>query len=286
LADRFWSGTKEEFFALTKAAAAAIREADPKAVIVGGAFNTLVTKEWVQGIFESGAMEQVNFIAFHPYSLNAKGVEGTYNSFRDSVAPYGFAGKIWVTEVGYPTFRDSDLVGGFLPPGRYGTEVNLEDMPETVTKTVTLLAAAGAKKIFWYQLFDPEDQNPKDSEDWFGLVERNFTKKKGAQAYALCAKHLPGKTLRHGGIPGGEFPDSVESYYFEGAGGSRCLVLWNENTTASCTVNFPAAGKSDLKVHNVENGASSAFTGSATLYPRNTRQQTLLFLTWKESSGG
>ncbi|MDR2133902.1 MAG: hypothetical protein LBP27_02250 [Treponema sp.] len=281
---RFWTGTKEEFFALSRAAAEAIREVDPQAVIVGGAFNTLVNKEWIQGMFVSGAMERVDFIAFHPYFLGARGVEAVYKSFRDSVAPYGFAGKIWVTEVGYPTVRDADMENGSYPKGRYGTEVNIEDMPETVTKTITLLAAAGAKKIFWYHLFDPATQDINNSEDWFGLVEDDFTQKKGAAAYALCARYLPGKTWRRQGLPGAEFPDSVVSWYFEGGDGGRCLILWNESN-GDVTADLSISGTERL-LHNVADGGSVSFeSGSFTLHPRDTRQQTLLFVTWKESGG-
>ncbi|MDR1587213.1 MAG: hypothetical protein LBS57_07150 [Treponema sp.] len=288
LDDRFWSGTREEFYALTIAAAGAIREVAPNAVIVGGAFNTLVTDDWIEGIFTSGAMEKIDFIAYHPYAPNARGTGAVYKGFRDNVARYGFADKIWVTEAGYPTVRDEDLVNGRLPGGRYGTEVNIEDMPETVTKTISLLAAAGAKKIFWYHIFDPpaSEQEAGDSEDWFGLVEDDYTKKKGALAYALCAKYLPGKTWRHEGFPGAELPDSVTSCYFEGNDGSRCLVLWNESSVSSRTVNLVISG-TDRLLHNVADGTNTAFSdGDYTLHPNNTRQQTLLFVTWKADSGG
>jgi hypothetical protein len=235
-------------------------------------------------MFESGAMDKVDYIAFHPYAPNAKGVEATYKDFRDFVAPYGFADRIWVTEVGYPTVRDADKVDGRYPEGRYGTEVNIEDMPETVTKTITLLAAAGAKKIFWYHLFDPAAQDAGDSEDWFGLVEHNFTKKKGAGAYALCARYLPGKTWRRRGLPGAEFPDSVVSWYFEGDGG-RCLVLWNESSVSSRSVRLNIPGTERL-LHNVADGSAVPFSdGTFTLYPEDSRRQTLFFVTWKESGG-
>jgi hypothetical protein len=57
LADRFWSGTKEEFFALTKKTAEAIRELDKQegttTTLVGGVFSVLALNddEWVKGIF-------------------------------------------------------------------------------------------------------------------------------------------------------------------------------------------------------------------------------------------
>jgi hypothetical protein len=131
LPDRFWAGTKEEFFELTKQAAAAIREVDPDAFIIGGAFNTLADDEWIRGIFESGAMGQIDAVAYHPYMVDAGTSAKVYEQFKKTAADYGFDDKIWVTEVGYPT------------RGNYGTEVSDEKMPETLIKTISLLAAGG-----------------------------------------------------------------------------------------------------------------------------------------------
>ena len=135
LQPRFWTGTQEEFFTLTKEAAAAFREVDTDAALIGGALNTLATTEWVEGLFTSGAMRQVDAVAYHPYTPDAAGSFEIYNAFKSIVSKYGFGNRIWITEVGYPML------------GSYGTEVAEEKMPLEVTKTITLLASGGAQRI-------------------------------------------------------------------------------------------------------------------------------------------
>jgi hypothetical protein len=271
---RFWTGTRDEFYALTKAAAAAIRRANPQAVIIAGALNTLADEAWVRGFFTSGAMEGVDAFAYHPYTPNPSGTAATYQKVRDILGDYGFANKVWITEVGYPT------------QGSYGTEVAESRMPNTVVKTITLLAAEGAQRVFWYHLYDPENPDPADSEDWFGLFapksNGSWEKKGGADAYALCARHLSGKTLRSQGLGGLAVPDKVQSYYFEGDDGRRCLILWNDSAVSPRTLNLTIPGKNPL-LHDPANGSQRAINAadSYTLYPRDSMEENLLFITWE-----
>jgi len=204
---RFWTGTPEEFFALTKAAAAAAREADPDAVILGGGFNTEANNDiWTKGLFESGAMEQIDFLSYHPYMPDAGTSGGIYKRFRDYVAQYGYANKIWITEVGYPLDMEP-WPGG----GGYGTKVKAEDMPDETAKTIAILAAEGARVIIWYELWDRGDSgNPANSEDWFGLADRDSRAKKGGgEAYQVCANNIPGKTLRRSLLDRSALPDYI-----------------------------------------------------------------------------
>ncbi|MDR0732413.1 MAG: hypothetical protein LBF63_12150 [Treponema sp.] len=279
LQPRFWphEGTKEDFFALTGAAAAAIREVDPDAFIIGGAFNTLASDDWVRGIFESGAMSRIDAIAYHPYMPSPGPTSTIFRNFKKTVSDYGFGDRIWITEVGYPTYTSASM-----PAGRYGTDVPLDRMPETVLQTLTLLAVEGADRIFWYHLFDPpaEKQESGDSEDWFGLVQDDFTLKPGAAAYRLFAHNIPGstcKTPRRVGLP-----DSVKTYHFEGSGGKHALVVWNEVTIRERTVRVYLPG-SNQKVYNIETGtpASIGENSTYTLKARDGTHHYIQFFTWE-----
>jgi len=276
LDDRFWSGTPQEFFTLTKAAAEAVREVAPNAIILGGAFNTLADNDvWTKGIFESGAMEKIDYIAYHPYMPDAVTSARVYAKFRDYAAKYGFADRIWVTEVGYPLNKG---------PGGYGTKVKEEDMPETTVETITLLAAEGARVILWYEMFDHGAAgNPNDSEDWFGLVDRDtITKKGGGEAYQIAANNIPGKTLRHSRLER-SVPENIAAYYFEGAGGKNTLVIWNNRAGSSplkVQVTLPGINQ---KVWDVATGDSLpiAKTSTWTLKLRdNEGNKALQFFTW------
>ncbi|MDR1970923.1 MAG: hypothetical protein LBQ46_03285 [Treponema sp.] len=275
---RFWQGTMEEFFALTKAAAAAIREVQPDAFIIGGAFNSLVSDAWVRGIFESGAMAQINAIAYHPYMPRPGPMVNLYSSFKEKVSPYGFRNKIWVTEMGYPVH------------GNMGTEVEADRMPETVMLTITLLTVNGAERIFWYELFDHGDSADQgDAENWFGmvngggLINGEFQKRPWAHAYKLCALNIPGanaKTpLRQG------LPDSLRAYHFEGPGGNHALIIWNEVTVKARDVKVYLPGKNQRR-YNLDTGEPEPIGQSSTytLKSKDGTNHSIQFFTWENTN--
>jgi hypothetical protein len=191
------------------------------------------------------------------------------------VAPYGFADKIWVNEVGFPTR------GSFLQ------RVAEARMPETTARTITLLAAGGARNFFWYQMFEG---------DPFGLVDervRPWRKKGGYWAYTLCANNLPGKVFA------GEYqnlkvsrgnPRKTRSFYFEGDDGGRVLIVWNESAIFSKTVRLELPG-TNHKRWNVVTGVSEDLGLDGKMYTTvlygsggkdPLAKPGLLFLTWDE----
>jgi hypothetical protein len=215
---RFWDGSHEDFFLLTSKALNAAREADPDVTLLGGAVNRGIfglPKKFIKGLFESGAMEKADAFAFHPYEINPERTLSLYNQFKKIATAYGFGEKIWVTEVGYPT-------GGWYP-----TKVSEKKFPEYIVKTFVNLAAAGAQKILWYQLFDPPVRDNVNSEDFFGLVrsKADYTSK-GAEAFRLCAQYLSGAGCYIPEIEEG-LPKTLRAFYFERSE-SGALVLWNE----------------------------------------------------------
>ena len=269
----FWNGTKEEFFELARQTAGAIREVDPEVIILGGAFNRGVLglpEDFIRGLFESGAMEQADGVAFHPYELNPPRTARLYDQFRDIVDDYGFGDKIWLTETGYPT-------GGWYP-----TAVSEKKFPAYVVKTVTLLAARGAQKLLWYQLFDPHKRKQGNSEDFFGLVRsRREYRSKGAEAFRLCAVFLPGTTY-YAQYPLREnIPDSLRAFYFEGNGGG-VLILWNEGLAAP-RVRLDLPGTGHLR-HDPVSGDAAALPADAVVKAGSTP----VFITWQGgfASGG
>jgi len=284
---RFWTGTREEFYELTKATAEAIRELDAEqgttTTLIGGVFSPMASSAWITGLFDSGAMANVDGVAFHPYGPGALSCAGVFNSFKQRVTPYGFADKIWVNEMGYPSYTEK----GDIPAGRYGTDQWEGDMPRVAAQTFTLLAAAGARNLTWYHLFDSADRDNSDSEDWFGLVwqksDAEWLKKGGYGAYALCAKHIPGKTYKKLQFPG--LPaDTLFYYYFEGSDGSRTLIVWNDAPLETVKVKISFNG-SNHKLWDIETGepADTGKTSVYTLYPTSgSTPQNALFFTWNE----
>jgi hypothetical protein len=260
----FWQGSRDEFFVLARQAADVLRETDPEVTLLGGGFNRGIfslPKAYIRGLFESGAMEKADAVAFHPYELNPARTARLYGAFRAIVAEYGFGDKIWLTEVGYPT-------GGWYP-----TATSEKKFPAYIVKTFVNLITAGAQKVIWYQIFDPSTRVKKDSEDFFGLVRsRDDHTSKGAEAFRLCAVHLAGTVYRPD-LPSREkLPRSLRVFYFEQPTGGGTLVLWKKGASARVTLQTPAGSA----IHDPVSGNSAAISAETTI----TVGSMPVFVTW------
>ena len=279
LCPRFWTAAPEEFFRLTKAAASAIRQADPDAVIIGGAFMTMVKPEWYPAILtwrdtdNKGAMEQVDFIAYHPYMPNPSASANMYTGFNNTAAAGGFHNKVWVTEVCYPT----------TPEGGYGTEIAEEKMPEAVMKTLTLLTAGKAAHVFWYQLRDPNNEAktaPYDAEDWFGLLKHDDSPKGGAYSYKFFANNIPGKTWRtQYPMRSTKLPKYFKAYYFEDDG-KHALILWSEVAPLRIKVTLPGR---ERQLWDLADGTASPIEETTAYTLRDGLNQNVKCFTWENS---
>jgi hypothetical protein len=276
----FWNGTDEEFFELARQTADAVREAAPDVTLLGGAFNRGVLglpEKFIRGLFEAGAMEKIDAVAFHPYELNPARTAKLYEQFQGIVDDYGFGEKIWITEAGYPT-------GGWYP-----TKVAEKKYPAYIIKTFTLLAAQGAQRLLWYQLFDPVNRGSGDSEDFFGLVRsRREYRSKGAEAFRLCATYLSGMVLDSQKIRRDGIKNSVQCFYFAGAEDGKetrrasggALVLWNEGP-GSVKIRVRLPGSGHLR-HDPVSGAAVPIPAEIVLKAGNMPE----FITWQEGGNG
>lgn len=262
----FWTGTDKEFYTLTRLTADAVREVDSEVILMGGAFNRGIfglPKKYIRGLFESGSMNNVDAVAFHPYEMNPNRCARLFDKFKEIVDVYGFGDKIWITEVGYPT-------GGWYP-----TKIPEKKMSSYVIKTCTLLAIRENRALLWFQLFDPEIRQPSDSEDFFGLVrsKNNYTSK-GAEAFRLCSLYISGTHYSAQEPRRENLPKSLAAYYFYGDD-TNTLILWN-NSPGSKKVRVTLPG-TDHAMHNPDTGAVTAIQAEAGLKVGSMP----VFITWK-----
>jgi hypothetical protein len=265
---RFWTGTVDEYVELLRKAAYVIKETDSDVIILGGAFNRNVMglpKKLISRLFESGAIENVNSIAFHPYELNINRAIRLYEQFEKIVNQYGYKDKIWVTEIGYPT-------GGWYP-----TKVSEENFPLSVIKTFTLLAAGGAKRVFWYQMFDAPNPSKSNSEDFFGLVrsENDYTSK-GSEAFRLCALYISDSICY--AHTQSNLPASLRVFWFKRENGGT-LVLWKDGLALS-QVSLKLPGTAHLQ-HDIVSGNSVQMQNEIVMNVNRTP----VFITWQNASG-
>ncbi|MDR0718589.1 MAG: hypothetical protein LBF78_03060 [Treponema sp.] len=249
----FWKGSDREFFELEKLTALKIRGTDPRANILGGAFWR-VPKGFIRAMFKAGAFEDVDGLAFHPYALNPGGAVKLYDKFISVLSEFNYAGPLWITEAGYPT-------GGWYP-----ASVNEDEQPAYVVKTITGIAARGARALLWYQLFDSynkgESPEPGNSEAYFGLLYPDYGRKKGFYAYSLCANYLAGREYRPDLIEKNNIPKTLIVFYFAGKEGNNTLVLWNDKKS-KVKVQI-SLGNSGL-LHDVSTGENAAIPGKTEL---------------------
>jgi len=260
---RFWNGTVDEFAELTRQAAGVIKETDSDVIVLGGAFNRNVTglpKKMINRLFESGAMENVDAMAFHPYEISANRSIRLYEQFEKIINQYGY-NKIWVTEMGYPT-------GGWYP-----TKVSEEDFPSRIVKTFTFLAAGGARRVFWYQMFDPSNPSKSNSEDFFGLVrsENDYTSK-GAEAFRLCSLYISDSICY--AYTQDNLPASLQVFWFKRENGGA-LVLW-KNGFGSAQVSLKLPGTDHLR-HDIVKGNASYINSDLTIKAGSEP----VFITWR-----
>ncbi|WP_112874145.1 cellulase family glycosylhydrolase [Paracoccus endophyticus] len=165
------------YAALLKAAAPAIRAADPDAtIILGGlaavtdtdsAGEAIAAVEFLEAVYAQGAGGSFDAVGFHPYTgedlpdLAARGNSWRLMAgpIRDIMVAQGDAAKpIWITEYGAPT---NEADGG----------VSEARQAELLTAGVAVARATPwLGPLFWYSYRDLGD-DPTYPEDWFGLMD-------------------------------------------------------------------------------------------------------------------
>jgi hypothetical protein len=193
------------------------------------------------------------------------------------IAPYNFSGEIWITEIGFPT-------RGIYPGG-----INEKNYPEYIVKTLSGFAARNLRVNFWYEVFDKynRDEAPSriDASLYFGLAYPDFTRKRGAAAFALCGRYIPGREYRPELPERGGLPPSLTALYFRGKsrdaagnGGASTLILWNDRGLAPVRLSLPGT---ERQLHDIAGGGERSVPETAEFLLGKTP----LFFTWHEEPG-
>nr|MDO8110702.1 hypothetical protein [Candidatus Sigynarchaeota archaeon] len=247
----FWTGTDAEYFALQKRTAANISARWPDVQLVSAGISGY-DPVYLDAMFAAGAMENVDILAFHPYSgSNYDNLDAKINDVKGVCQKWNFTGPIWITEVGWPTeFRPTEE--GFEAV----YQARLELQATIVPKIYCLALANGIEHVTYYCLGD--SSNFTYSEENFGLVfwgsnpykpvpYENDTLKPSGFTYKVLAHHLNWSTYYPRGVQTAAFLPSaprLKSFYFLEANGNIVLVCWNANGDITTPVRFtmPATG--------------------------------------------
>jgi len=205
----------EDYARLAKAAAKAIRAADPQALIVAPASSGFPW-EFLERFFQSGILADLDAVSVHPYRNYRLGPEtaaADYAKLRALIRKYAPAGKerlpILSGEWGYATHRP-----GGLSRARQAAFFARQQLANL---------ASGVPISIWYDWRD-DGPDPKEREHNFGVVDLRLQPKPAYLAAQTLARELGGfRFLRR--IAAG--PKDAWVLLFENGKGARKLAAWS-----------------------------------------------------------
>ena len=207
----FWrpKPNPHQYLAWARAVSRAIREANPKACILGPAMSRIDLK-FLQTLFENGYLNLVDGVSVHPYRSPSLGPETAipeYEMLRALIEEYKPAGKelpIVSGEWGYSTVSTPPVLQGKYLARQWLTNLSL-----------------GIPISIWYDWHD-DGQDPKNSEHHFGTVTWDYKPKPSFKAMKTLISQLKG--FRAGPRVGfGDLHDFVVPFF---NGKTVKLALW------------------------------------------------------------
>lgn len=244
----FWTGSDELFFDLTKITVKTLKRIAPNTPISVGTLlyhPIFLGKSWLKKFLASGAAENVDALSIHFYGTSPVLAAKRLVEARRILDAYGFEGEIWVTEFGLTT-------GGIYPH-----QVRPKLQGAQAAKWISMLYAAGADRLIWYQLFDrhkPGMGGSNDSESLFGVAYRDFELKKGGQVMQYL---LPNLIQSHWAPELAPMDEKVKIPYviypFQGKNNLITAVAWNKIGGSKVTLKgFPEGAR----IYNTKTGQS------------------------------
>lgn len=270
----------KKYGALLKAAAQAIRAADPGAVVLLGGLNSigvLIGKPWE--FFEAVADEHGDIgnyfdgFAIHPYTVaqalspEQENAAGTYADMlrfaRVALGHYGMEYKpLFITEMGWPACPCPPLEPPLLIPN-----VSYDEQANYLVRSYVLAAAQRVDVFLWYDFMDGDGSGQIFSESYFGLVQYDPDPgddippelKPSYSAYAALNGFMDGR------VYGGDIGPSLHchAHLFTGQQGD-VMVVWNSLEDGECTVELP---ERDHQVHDLFGDPAGTIQGSLEIPP-------------------
>ncbi|HIE5439637.1 TPA: cellulase family glycosylhydrolase [Serratia marcescens] len=216
----------EVFAELVRKTSAAVKRADPDAIVLAGSLNPLgpAGLSWFDQLMKLGILNDIDGISLHPYSyrlpdLALRTPEDNLNAidkFEQRVK--AFAKKsvpVYITEMGVPTYNG---------PGGLSDAAAAQYV---VKYTMLAKSRPYIKGIWWYDLIDDGD-NPAINEHRFGLLNRQEQPKAAALAYEKIAKVARDFTVSDYKASS----DGVISIALKGSGNQYAMLYWQKPQVA------------------------------------------------------
>lgn len=213
----FWQGPRDMYAELLKQAHAAIKKANPKALVLGCS-TAGIDIGFIKRTMELGA--PFDILTIHPYRehLDDRKFIDELKRAADLVRrPDGSLREVWITEMGWATHvPHNGSSAGF----RVTTQ---RDQAQLLARAyIDAIASGVAPNISWYD-FRNDGTDPFNFEHNLGVVTRDFHPKPAYRAFATVTRLLEGKRIDKRLDLGSD----VIAYRFVGKGGKALVALWS-----------------------------------------------------------
>ena len=220
----FWQGPKEMYAELLRRSYAAVKQADPDALVLGMStagidYNFIARTMALDAPFD--------ILTIHPYRkvLNERALINELKIVSDLIK----GRPVWITEFGWTTVTPHNTLTQDFAPSTERQQAQL-----LARAYLCMLASGIHTNISWYD-FRNDGEDPLYFENEMGMLHRDFSPKPAYWAYATMTRLLEGRQLA-AQVDAGE---GVFAYRFEGQG--TVIALWSPE--GDRTVNLPVEGK-------------------------------------------
>jgi hypothetical protein len=263
----FYDGHKN-----TMGAGVGVKNADPNMKVVMGGVATTNTDylmgmiDWCKEFrgYKNGKVDLCwDVINYHIYANDAQnsqsgnsnrgaapevsGADIVAKQFIDVAHRFAADMPVWITETGYDVNQGSPLKA--IP---IGNKNELQTQADWILRTALMCARLGIERIFFYQLYDENLQNPGKFAS-SGLINADRTRKPAAD-YMMQANKLMGEYKYMETISNNPLVDRYElngqSAYVlvkPSENGSSVNYTLNLGTAKSATIYTPTPGKDDME---------------------------------------
>jgi len=225
----FWQGPPDMYAELLRQAYAAIKQANPDAVVLGCSTSG-VDLRFIRRTMELGAPFDV--LTVHPYrSAMSDGalVRDLTNVAAVVAATNGVGRPVWITEIGWGTHVSHNSFDSGFP--MTSERQQAEFLVRAYVDALVAASNAAATRIIWYD-FRNDGTDPLYFEQNMGIVHRDFRPKPAYRAYATLTRALADRpTVRPLSLGEG-----IVAYEFRGQSKPPAIVVWAADSDRTVTV--------------------------------------------------
>ncbi len=188
----FWRSGPDarSYVALLRAAASAIRAADPGAeVVAAGLPNSQLGVPFLaflEQMYRAGAKGSFDTLAIHPYSRNVEGLMALAESARRVMNRHGDRSRLWITEFGWST-------GGGASAFRVGERGQADRIAASLSALVAERRLLRLRGFVFFRWKDAAAPPELEGDPWplhTGLLDAGGSPKRGFWAFALAVEAL------------------------------------------------------------------------------------------------